>query len=62
MTEHKLRRIPVVGRDERLVGIVGLADLARSDLGTGTAKQTLAGVTEPMHEPRRFPAGPATAR
>ncbi len=52
MAEHKVRRMPVVNRDKRLVGVLSLADLARS--GSEAAKDALAEVTEPSpHEPRR---------
>jgi CBS domain-containing protein len=54
MAEHKLRRIPVVDHSEQLVGIVSLADLARSGgEGAELAKDALASVTEPTpHAPR----------
>src|SRR5215203_2666092 len=35
MAEHQVRRLPVLNREKRLVGIVALADLGRS--GTDTA-------------------------
>ena len=31
MGDHKIRRLPVVNRDKRLVGIVALGDIARSE-------------------------------
>ena len=52
MAEHKLRRVLVVDHDEELVGIVSLADLARSGVqGADLAADALANVTEP-HAPR----------
>ena len=56
MADNRVRRLPVVDRDKRLVGIVALADLARSDeRAAGTALQ---GVSQPAGgQPR--PAGPS---
>lgn len=31
MSDHKVRRLPVINRDNRLVGIVSLGDLSKSD-------------------------------
>jgi CBS domain-containing protein len=36
MSERKIRRLPVVNRDKRLVGIVSLGDLAREEAGRAT--------------------------
>jgi CBS domain-containing protein len=54
MAEHKLRRVPVVDRSAELVGIVSLADLARSGApGAELAADALVSVTEPTpHAPR----------
>lgn len=46
MRDVQLRRLPVVSRDKRLVGIVSLADLAMHD-GPGKAGQAIAGISEP---------------
>jgi CBS domain-containing protein len=47
MSEQKVRRLPVVDRDKRLVGIISLADLAQYDkvrtAGRATAEITQAG-------------------
>ena len=51
MAEHQVRRLPVLNRDKRLVGIIALADLGRA--GAGTAREALAGISEPMDQPRR---------
>jgi CBS domain-containing protein len=51
MAEHQVRRLPVLNRDKRLVGIVALADLGRS--GGDTAKKALEGVSEPSDQERR---------
>ena len=53
MADHQVRRLPVLNRDKRLVGIVSLADLARA--GDEQAEKTaLEGVSEPSQEPRRM--------
>jgi CBS domain-containing protein len=47
MEQHQIRRLPIVNRDKRLVGIVSLGDLA---VGTGDQKLTgkvLQQVSEP---------------
>jgi CBS domain-containing protein len=51
MADHQVRRLPVLNRDKRLVGIVSLADLART--GEEAEKIALEGVSEPSNEPRR---------
>ena len=51
MAEHQVRRLPVLNRDKRLVGVVALADLGRRD--TAAAKTALEGVSEQTDQPRR---------
>jgi CBS domain-containing protein len=51
MAEHQVRRLPVVNRDKRLVGMIALADLGRS--GNKAAGKTLGAITEPTGTPRR---------
>src|SRR5919109_2967298 len=51
MAEHQVRRLPVLNRDKRLVGVVALADLGRRD--TEAAKTALEGVSERTDQPRR---------
>ncbi len=46
MGEVKVRRLPVVNRDKRLVGIVSFADLARSEQPT-TVGRAVSHVSEP---------------
>ena len=46
MADIKVRRLPVVSRDKRLVGIVSLGDLARNDGGTSAGK-TVKAVSQP---------------
>lgn len=51
MAEHQVRRLPVLNRDKRLVGIIALADIGRSH---GTAAQgALQGISEPTEKERR---------
>ena len=53
MAKHQVRRVPVLNRDKRLVGIVSLADLARSGEEDCEA-MALEGVSEPSNEPRKM--------
>ncbi|MET0340095.1 MAG: CBS domain-containing protein [Polyangiales bacterium] len=47
MEARQLRRIPIVSRDKKLVGIVALADLARSHASDQTKADGLEGVSQP---------------
>jgi CBS domain-containing protein len=47
MKENRVRRLPVLGRDERLVGIVSLGDLASDAANEHLADQVLKQVSEP---------------
>jgi CBS domain-containing protein len=51
MSEHQVKRLPVLNRDKRLVGIVALADLALKE--PEAAKHALQGISEPSGSPRR---------
>jgi CBS domain-containing protein len=51
MAEHQVRRLPVLNRDKRLVGVVALADLGRSEQKAG--QRALQGVSEPTDKERR---------
>lgn len=54
MAEHQVHRLPVVNRDKRLVGVVALADLARSGSeGEHAALSAMKGIAEPTGQPRR---------
>jgi CBS domain-containing protein len=53
MEEHQVRRLPVVNRDKRLVGVVSLADVARRGNGDGLAEEALREISEPTGTPRR---------
>jgi CBS domain-containing protein len=50
MADVKIRRLPVVNRDKRLVGIVSLADIALADDPHEAASAALCGVSEPGGE------------
>jgi len=39
MAEHKVRRLPVLNRDKRLVGVIAMADLARGGAVDAALKQ-----------------------
>lgn len=47
MSEHQIRRLPIVNRDKRLVGIVALADLAVKEPESGPAAEALCEISEP---------------
>jgi CBS-domain-containing membrane protein len=49
--QHQVRRLPVLNRDKRLVGVVALADLGRSE--QEPAKEALKGISEPTDKERR---------
>jgi CBS domain-containing protein len=51
MAEHQVRRLPVLNREKRLVGVVAVADLARK--GSDAVKRALAGISEPSNQSRR---------
>jgi CBS domain-containing protein len=51
MAAHQVRRIPVLDRDKRLVGMLALADLGLS--GREAARRALAGVSERTGSSRR---------
>ena len=51
MAEHQVRRLPVLNRDKRLVGVVALADLGRGE--PDAAQSALEGVSEPTGKTRR---------
>jgi CBS-domain-containing membrane protein len=54
MAQHQVRRLPVLNRDKRLVGIITLGDIGRhAERMPEAAERVLEGVAEPGHEPRR---------
>ncbi|QRM34069.1 CBS domain-containing protein [Microvirga sp. VF16] len=46
MADIQVRRLPVLTRDKRLVGIISLGDMAVSD-GSGRAGEAVAGISQP---------------
>ena len=48
MAQYQIRRLPVVNRDKRLVGILALADVAVKERKTKPAAEALCGVSEPV--------------
>jgi CBS domain-containing protein len=49
MANVQMRRLPVMNREKRLVGIVSLGDLATAKRAGTQAQQALRGVSEPGH-------------
>jgi CBS domain-containing protein len=49
MADIQVRRLPVLTRDKRLVGIISLGDLAVTD-GSGSAGEAVAGISQPGGE------------
>ena len=47
MSEHQIRRLPVVNADKRLVGIVALGDFAVLSSDIKTAGETLSEISKP---------------
>lgn len=65
MAHHQMRRVPVVDEENRIVGIVAQADVARqADLDAGAVAGTVAQVSQPISDSRSLdPDGPGrTAR
>ena len=58
MADVKVRRLPVVSRDKRLVGIIALGDIALSDDPNGAANAALCGVSEPGGQHSQTSDGP----
>jgi CBS domain-containing protein len=61
MADIKVRRLPVLNKSKRLVGIVSLGDLALSD-GPANAGEALCGISEPGGEHSQSRDGAARAR
>ena len=47
MSEHQIRRLPIVNADKRLVGIVALGDFAVDSADIAVAAETLADISQP---------------
>lgn len=56
MADAKVRRLPVLNRDKRLVGIVSLGDIATID-GPSNAGEALCGISEPGGKHSQSPNG-----
>lgn len=52
MAQHQVRRLPVLNRDKRLVGVVALADIGRTG-DPGSATTALKGVSKETDRPRQ---------
>lgn len=61
MSDIKVRRLPVLNKDKRLVGIVSLGDLALAD-GPANAGEALCGISEPGGAHSQSGDGAAMAR
>jgi CBS domain-containing protein len=55
MGDVRVRRVPVVNREKRLVGILSLGDVARNDDHREVVAQTVAGVSTPGGPHRQTP-------
>ena len=55
LADNKVRRLPVMNREKRLVGILSLGDMARKPNGTDPAGDALKAVSEPGGGIRRAP-------
>ena len=47
MSEHQIRRLPIVNADKRLVGIVALGDFAVDSADIAVVGETLADISQP---------------
>jgi CBS domain-containing protein len=52
MAEHQVRRLPVLNRAQQLVGIIAIADIARSG-DKEAEEEAIEGVSQPSDQPRR---------
>jgi CBS-domain-containing membrane protein len=52
MAEHQVRRLPVLNHEDQLVGIVALADIARSGVKEAEVL-ALEQISQPSDRPRR---------
>ena len=52
MAEHQVRRLPVLNHAQQLVGIIAIADIARSG-DKEAEEEAIEGVSEPSDQPRR---------
>ena len=61
MADIKVRRLPVLNRNKRLVGILSLGDIALAD-GAGSAGSALCGISDPGGEHSQSTNGGRTGR
>jgi CBS domain-containing protein len=61
MADIQVRRLPVVNRDKRLVGIFSLGDIARADNQDQPAVEALCGICEPGGQHSQAGGGQARA-
>ena len=59
MADIKVRRLPVLDREKRMVGILSLGDIALTD-GAGSAGSALCGISETRHARRHLTQPHAT--
>ena len=52
MAEHQVRRLPVYDHEQRLVGIIAVADIARARVRE-VETEVIEGVSQPSDKPRR---------
>jgi CBS domain-containing protein len=52
MAEHQVRRLPVLNRNKRLVGVISMADLSQSE--PEIVKSALEGISQPTGSARRM--------
>lgn len=61
MADIKVRRLPVVNRNKRLVGILSLGDIAQADNQDQPAAEALCGISEPGGQHSQAADGQARA-
>lgn len=61
MTERRIRRVPVTGEGERLIGVVGMADLVRRGADSREVAALLARICEPVSPAPRGGRGAGSA-
>src|SRR5438270_11192758 len=64
IADIKVRRLPVMNREKRLVGILALGDMARKGNGSDPAADALKAIPEPAgeHSPSSAHSSPLSSR